>query len=69
MSEALEQRRGLLIIILLAVLTIVEFIFAIALDNTTALLATLAPMAVVKAALILWYFMHLPTVWRGEGGH
>ncbi len=68
-SEARAQRRGLRVIVLLAVLTAVEYAIAVQVDSTEALLGLLTPIALIKAGYILWYFMHLPRVWRGEEEH
>ena len=68
-AERREQRHGLLIIGLLALLTVAEFVVAIAIDSTVGLIVGLTPFALVKAALILWYFMHVYKAWRGEEEH
>jgi heme/copper-type cytochrome/quinol oxidase subunit 4 len=69
MTEALEQQRGLVAIVVLAVLTLVEYLVAIGLDSTTVVITLLAVFAIAKALVILEYFMHLSRVWRGEGDH
>jgi cytochrome c oxidase subunit 4 len=44
----------------LAVFTVIEYIFALVLkDSFFALVSTLMTCAVIKAALVGWYFMHL----------
>ncbi len=48
----------------LAVLTIVEYVIAITVGPN---LPALAVMGVVKAALIVNYFMHITRAWRGAG--
>lgn len=68
-GEPRAQGLGLRVIAILAVFTIVEYIVAVSLDSSQALVLFLTPVAIVKAWLILQYFMHLPKVWRGEGGH
>jgi caa(3)-type oxidase subunit IV len=51
----------------LAVLTVVEYVIAVTVDLN---LPVMAVIAVVKAGLIVWYFMHLLRLWRaGEGGY
>lgn len=65
-SEAGDQKRGLTVIALLAVLTIVEYVFAIVLDAPAALVVILFSVAVIKAWFIVMYFMHLPLLWQGE---
>lgn len=68
-AEAKAQSRGLQIIGVLAVLTVVEYLIAIGVDSSTGLVLMLTPAALVKAWLILTEFMHLPRLWRGEGAH
>ncbi len=63
MTRAL--RTGWIVFLALAVLTAVEFLVAITV--TTNLPAVLV-MALMKAGLIMYYFMHLLRVWRGEEG-
>jgi heme/copper-type cytochrome/quinol oxidase subunit 4 len=53
----------------LAVLTVVEYLIAIGIDNTPLVVATLAVIAAIKAAVIIEYFMHLSDAWAGEGEH
>ena len=69
MTEQLEQRRGLIAIIVLAVLTAIEYTIAIGIDGTSVVVTLLSVIGVAKAIIILVYFMHLPLVWRGEEGH
>jgi cytochrome c oxidase subunit IV len=68
-SESRAQGRGLRIIAILAVLTVVEYLIAITLASPSGLLVLLSVAALVKAWLIVTYFMHLPMVWRNDGGH
>jgi len=71
-QRAAEQRShslGLRIAALLAVLTIVEYIVAVSVDSSQALVLFLVPVALVKAWVIIVYFMHVSKVWRGEGSH
>lgn len=59
-------RRGWLVFAVLAVLTAVEFVISSAMDNPLPLLAI---VALAKAGLIIWYFMHLgdmKVLWREE---
>ena len=60
-----ELGRGVLIFILLAVLTAVEFGLAVG----TPLWGVLVAVAVLKASLVLQYYMHLNRVASAEGGH
>jgi caa(3)-type oxidase subunit IV len=54
-------RIGWLVFIALAVLTIVEFAFAVVVDAN---LPILVVIAIMKAGLIMYYFMHLLRIWR-----
>ncbi len=62
-------RLGFIVAILLAVLTIVEFIFAGEVDNATWRFIGLAAASFGKVALIVYYFMHIYQLWRGEEAH
>lgn len=68
-AEGRQQRLGLRIIAVLAVLTVVEYVIAVSLDSAQTLVLLLAPIAIVKAWLVLQYFMHAPRLWRDEGSH
>lgn len=68
-TEARAQRRGLNAIIVLAVLTILEYFVAIGLDSPSMIVLLLAVVALIKAVVILEYFMHLSKLWTGEGSH
>jgi hypothetical protein len=68
-GEAIAQRRGLVTIVLLAVLTGIEYVAAVEIDSTPVVVTLLSIAAVAKAAVIIWVFMHLPKLWRGEGEH
>ena len=56
-------RQILIVIVVLAVLTAIEFAVALSLDNATVLLFIIA---VVKAGLVVQFFMHINRLWRGE---
>ena len=62
-KEAPKKRIGWVVFTLLAVSTGVEFMISTFLTGTL-LYLTLA--AIVKAALIIYYFMHLAQLWRHE---
>lgn len=62
-------KTGLLVAVLLAVLTVLEYIFAGGVSNETQRFAGLAVTAVLKAGLIMYYFMHIYRLWRGEEAH
>ena len=59
------MRRGTMILLALAFLTIVEF--AIALYTSSAVLLLI--VALLKAAAVVWVFMHVYRLWRGEEEH
>ncbi len=56
---------GLVVIMVLAVLTILEFVVPVVLERGPAL-PILVALALVKAGLIVHYFMHLAQLWRRE---
>ena len=58
-------KRGVIIFIALAVLTGIEYELSIA--ELPSILLWL--VALVKAGLVLWFFMHLPRVFSSDGGH
>ena len=60
-----EFNRGVLVLILLAVLTAGEYFVAV----TTPLWGVLVAVAVLKASLVLQYFMHISRVTSPDGGH
>lgn len=57
-------RLGLLVFGGLVVLTIIEF--ALAIVGSTALMFI---MIVFKAALVMYFFMHIASIWRTEEAH
>ncbi len=65
MSESKSKafRRGTWTFLALMVLTIIEFAVAVALDASVIMLFLIA---LVKAALIVWVFMHISRLWREE---
>ena len=65
MNKLNELTRGIVVFAILAVLTAIEFGLA-RLEAATLLLVLIA---LAKAGLVLWYFMHLARVFRSEGGH
>lgn len=54
---------GVVVIIVLAALTIVEFVVPIGLERWPAL-PILTALALVKGGLIVYYFMHFAQIWR-----
>jgi heme/copper-type cytochrome/quinol oxidase subunit 4 len=57
-------RLGLIVFAVLAVLTVVEYLIAVSLDKNIVILAV---MAVAKALLIVYYFMHVVRAWASGG--
>jgi caa(3)-type oxidase subunit IV len=53
-------RVGWLVFLALAALTVIEYIIAVELNDN---LPVIMGIAVVKAALIIWYFMHVARLW------
>ena len=71
MNESAQSRqlsRGLKVIIALAVLTAIEFLVAV--EITTGRFGILSVIALIKAALIVEYFMHYSRLWSdSDDGH
>ncbi|RPJ46533.1 MAG: hypothetical protein EHM21_08645 [Chloroflexi bacterium] len=65
MNKLNPLTRGIVLLVVLAALTVIEFFIA-RLEAATFLLVLIA---LVKAGLVLWYFMHLPRVFKSEGEH
>lgn len=65
MNKLNALTRGVVVFAILAVVTVVEFILA----RAEVSYVVLALLALVKAGLVLWYFMHLPRVFNSDGGH
>ncbi len=63
-DEQPTQRRGIQVIVVLAVFTVIEFIIAIAIDGGNLLATLLGVVAVIKAVLIIQYFMHFHQLWE-----
>ncbi len=63
------MQTGLIVAVILAVLTIVEYIFAVEVSDDTIRFIGLSFAAVGKAALIVYYFMHIYRIWRTEEAH
>jgi heme/copper-type cytochrome/quinol oxidase subunit 4 len=61
-NKAKAFRRGTLTFLLLLLLTAVEFVVALAVNST----ALLMIIALLKAALIVYVFMHVYRLWREE---
>jgi cytochrome c oxidase subunit 4 len=59
------MRRGNIVLLILALLTIVEFAIALYMESAVLLLI----VALLKAAVVVWVFMHVYRLWRGEEDH
>ncbi|MDH3680395.1 MAG: hypothetical protein OEV40_10660 [Acidimicrobiia bacterium] len=57
-----RQRLGLLVAVGLAVLTLVEYVIAVTVDDP---LIWLLPFVIAKGALIMEYFMHFSSLFGG----
>jgi cytochrome c oxidase subunit IV len=62
-QKAKAFRRGMWTFIILMVLTALEFLVAIYLNGA---FVPLFILALIKAALIVWVFMHVSRLWREE---
>lgn len=60
-------RLGAAVIAGLALLTALEYAVAVSIHSST--LPYLVVIALIKAGLIVYYFMHIGQLWREEGGH
>jgi len=58
-----DYRQGLFVFLALAVLTGIELVIAINLDSPA---VPLIIIALIKAGLIVQYFMHIYRLWREE---
>lgn len=58
-----EYRRNFYVFIVLVVLTLIEFFIAINLENAA---VPLIIIGLIKAGLIVQYFMHIYRLWREE---
>jgi cytochrome c oxidase subunit IV len=61
-KRAAAYRLGVTTLIILAVLTIVEYLVSVYLGSTVLLLI----IALIKAAIIVQNFMHIARLWREE---
>jgi heme/copper-type cytochrome/quinol oxidase subunit 4 len=68
-AESADQKRGLNVFLILAVLTVAEYFIAVSMDNIALLIVMLTAMALGKCWAIAVYFMHISRLWRGEEAH
>ncbi|MCH7705504.1 MAG: cytochrome C oxidase subunit IV family protein [Chloroflexi bacterium] len=57
-------RRGIVVLIALGVFTAIEYVIPLALDSGS--MPFLVVIGLAKAALIVYYFMHVAQLWREE---
>ena len=60
-----DLKRGLFVFLLLAALTVVEYILGV--SQVPYILMWL--IALIKGGLVVWFFMHVFRVFGSEGGH
>jgi len=60
-----HYRTGILIVLVLAVLTAIEFFIAIKMNSVVFLML----IAAAKAILVIWFFMHVKRLWAPEESH
>ena len=65
MRRITAYRGGVMVLLWLALLTAVEFVA----NRIGASTASLFIIAIIKAAIIAQYFMHLSSLWFDEGSH
>ena len=65
-GKGAAYRQGIITFVILAALTGAEFGIAVAMPG---LAIVLVAIALVKAGLVLYFFMHIMRVMREEGGH
>ena len=64
-KRAAAYRASVIVALVLAVLTVIEYFAAIYLHSTVVLFL----LAIFKAVAVLNYFMHVSRLWRQEEGH
>jgi cytochrome c oxidase subunit IV len=64
--KAAAYRQGVIIFVVLAVLTVLEFFVSSYFNGSAVMLFIIA---LLKAGLIVNFFMHIYRLWRTEEGH
>ena len=59
-------QKGYVVAVILAIMTILEYLFAVGVDNTEVRFTGLAITAIAKVYFIAYYFMHIYRCWREE---
>jgi heme/copper-type cytochrome/quinol oxidase subunit 4 len=67
-DKSAELKRGVIVFAALAVLTVIEYFLGV-IEGGAAVIVLLWLIALLKAGLVLYFFMHLPRVFRADGGH
>ena len=62
-KKAAAYRLGIITAIILAVLTVVEYVVSVSLNGSVAFLMIIA---LIKAGVIVQNFMHIARIWREE---
>ncbi len=62
-KKTAAMRRGVIVFVALMILTVIEYVVSVSLSSSLVLLFLIA---LVKAALIVTYFMHISRLWREE---
>ena len=57
--------KGIIVALGLAALTVVEYFLALVTHSPTLLML----VALLKAVIVIWFFMHVYRLWRTEGSH
>lgn len=58
-------RQGIIVGIVLFILTVIEYYVALITSSATILMI----LGAAKGALVVYYFMHITSLWREEEGH
>ncbi len=58
-------RQGIIVGIALLILTVIEYVVALQTSSATILML----LGAAKAVLVVYYFMHIASLWREEEGH
>ena len=59
-------QKGYVVAVILAIMTVLEYVFAVGVDDLHVRFAGLAITAVAKVYFIAYYFMHIYRCWRTE---
>ncbi len=65
MSKSSPFRQGIVVGIVLFILTVIEYVVALQTGSATILLL----LGAAKGVLVVYYFMHITSLWREDEGH